>query len=341
MKRALRRVLTPSLLRLLKEGGSEHNLYFKMALALLALVLVLCLVLPDRPNIFTADASTELVTFTVTDPTLSQWELGGARLLTNPLQPAAEAGVLQPDTVLDIAPGTRVRLQRHGVGVLRIELEARRGGGSKSVGTLNDPAGGVRRLGDWALLLVEIEGRPRLLPFRGRLTVGDDVATGVDSVLLSGTVSVVEEQLFGRSRYVAGSGTLDAGDRIQFWARNGKTGTLEPAVVNGFVRAEPMTGFSEPLNAMRLVAHGQAEYVQVERLGSAGYRIRAQHWARFVNDPVLAALTAIVALLILLIEFLSRCLVQLLGAPLVLVARWLGISEAQAVKAAEREGDSK
>ncbi|WP_297528284.1 hypothetical protein [Thiohalobacter sp.] len=336
MKRALRKVLTPGLLRLLKEGDGERNVYFKMALALLALVLVLCLVLPDRPNIFTVDTATELVAFTVTDPTLSQWELGGARVLTDPLQPAAEAGVLAPDTVLDIAPGTRVRLQRHGVGILRIELEA--GEAAGSVGSLDDPAGGTRSLGDWALLLVEVEGRPRLLPFRGRLTVGDDVASGVNSVLLSGTVSVVEEQLFGRSRYVAGSGTLDPGDRIQLWGRNANTGTLEPVVVNGFVRAEPMEGFSEPVNAMQLVAHGQAEYVQVERLGSAGYRIRAQHWARFVNDPVLAALTAIVALLILLIEFLSRCLVQLLGAPLVFLARRLGIDETEGTKVRAGEG---
>ena len=51
-----------------------------------------------------------------------------------------------------------------------------------------------------------------------------------------------------------------------------------------------------------MVAHGRADHVRVERLGSAGYRIRAPFWARFLHDPLIAGFTTILALLLLVFE---------------------------------------
>lgn len=266
---------------------------------------VIALVVTDRENIFTINASTEAVAFRITDPVLSQWALGTARLMEDPLAEVAAGRALRAHSTLFIAPGTQVRLQRHGIGWVRIQLTVPDHG---SAGYVMQPDGSRIPLHDWALLLVEIAERPLVFPFRGTLSVGDDVAAGVDSILLGGTVSVVEEQLLGKTHYVAGGETLDPGDRVQLWRRNGEQGKPPaPAVVSGFMRAEASEGFSEPVNAFTLVAHGQADYVQVERLGSAGYHIQAPHWARFLHDPLLAASTAIIALVALLLEVLSKC----------------------------------
>lgn len=278
----------------------------RFIVALVALLAVVLLVMWDRENIFTLDVSTEVAQFSVTEPLLSEWMIGNARLIDDPFSEDSEGRMLGEHAVLMLNTGTLVTVQRHGVEHTRLLLTTDK---QASTGRIEDAEGRSTELGDWALLLVEAKGRPLVLPFRGTLTVGDDVAIGVDSILLSGSVSVVEAQLLGKTHYTAGVEELDAGDRVQLW-RRGKSAarTHVPAIVDGFVRADPAEGFSEPADALKLVAHGQADYVQVERLGSAGYRIRAPRWARFLHDPLLAAATAIIALLALLLEFSSKCI---------------------------------
>jgi len=300
------------------------------------LITVLGLVLQNRSHIFTLDVITEIVAFTTTDPVLTAWDLGAtSRLYDNP-DPFAENETgrkLEPNAQLIIHDGTRVDMQRHGTGVIRVQLTRddaarpidrieRSGTAEKrstdrigqsdaakehSIGRIEQSDTAIE-LNDWAVLQVEPAGTPALFPFRGTLTVGYDVAAGVDSVLLSGTVSVVEEQLIGNTHYTANAESIDAGDRVQL-RRKPKKDESPPvlATVSGFVRAEPATGYSEPIDALNLVAHGQADFVQVDRLGSAGYKIRATRWARFLHDPLLAAGTAIVALFALLVEVGSKC----------------------------------
>ena len=81
----------------------------------------------------------------------------------------------------------------------------------------------------------------------------------------------------------------------------------KPSIVTGFIRGEPATGYAGPREALGLVAHGPADFVKVDRLGSSGYKIRAPRWARFLHDPLLAAGTAIVALFALLMEVGTKC----------------------------------
>jgi hypothetical protein len=278
----------------------------KFIIAILALLTVVLLVMWDRENIFTLDVSTEVVQFSVTDPLLSEWMIGKARLIDDPFSVGGEGRLLGEHAVLILNAGTQVKVQRHGIEHTRLLLTA---DGQISTGRIEDAEGHSTELGNWALLLVEASGSPLVLPFRGTLTVGDDVAIGVNSILLAGTVSVVEEQLLGKTHYTAGVEDLDPGDRVQLWRRDKFTArTYVPAVVDGFVRADPAEGYSAPLDALTLVAHGQADYVRVERLGSAGYQIRAPRWARFLHDPLLAATTAIIALMALLLEFSSKCI---------------------------------
>ena len=278
----------------------------KLIIFVIALLVVGLLVVTDREKIFTLDVSTEVVRFSVTDPLLSEWMIGNARLIDNPFSQDSEGAVLGDHSVLMLNTGTQVRMQRHGVEPARLLLTADK---PASVGRIEDADGRSTVLGEWALLLVEVSGQPLVFPFRGTLTAGDDVAIGVNSILLSGTVSVVEEQLLGNTHYTAGVEDLDPGDRVQLWLQDQPVaGAPALATVDGFIRAEPMEGFSSPANALALVAHGQADFVQVERLGSAGYQVRASHWARFLHDPLLAAAAAAITLLALLLECSSKCI---------------------------------
>ena len=278
----------------------------KFIIFIIALLVVGWLSGTDREKIFTLDVSTEVVRFSVTDPLLSEWMIGNARLIDNPFSEDSEGMVLGEHSVLMLNIGTQVRMQRHGIETVRLLLTTDK---QASVGRIEDADGRSTELGEWALLLVEVSGHPLVFPFRGTLTAGDDVAIGVNSILLSGTVSVVEQQLLGNTHYTAGVEDLDPGDRIQFWRQHQPvTGMPALAIVDGFIRAEPMEGFSGPADALALVAHGQADFVQVERLGSAGYQVRASRWARFLHDPLLAAAAAALALLALLLECSSKCI---------------------------------
>ena len=278
----------------------------KFVTAIVSLLVVVVLVMWDREKIFTLDVSTEIVQFSVTDPLLSEWMIDNTRLIDNAFSEDEEGTILDDHSILFLNTGTQVRVQRHGVEHTRLLLTA---DDKASTGRIEDAEGRSTELPDWALLLVEARGRPLVFPFRGTLTVGDDVSIGVNSILLSGTVSVVEEQLLGRTHYTAGIEDLEPGDRIRFLRHDlTAAGTHVPATVDGFIRVEPAKGFSEPANALMLTAHGQADFVQVDRLGSAGYQINAPRWARFLHDPLLAAAIAIIGLLAMLLGFSSKCI---------------------------------
>ncbi|WP_146162195.1 hypothetical protein [Marinobacter sp. 3-2] len=275
----------------------------KVALCFSAgLILVfLGLYLDGRDRIFTLNAVTETASLVTSDGAFSEWRVGGAVLYTDPFTTEDAAISLSENAYLLIRRGTRVDIQRHGIQDVRLTLRTTKG----AVGSIVSPDNDDRLLGNWASLTVSSDDRPLVWPFRGTIVVGDDVSSGVDIVLLQGTVNVLEEQLFRDTRYNAGTSELDRGDKVGFWAQPEEH---DEAVVEGFLRIEPSNQerFTEALNAIQLVAHGSADHVKVERLGSSGYQIRATSWARFLYDPLLSFLAGIGALLFAAIEIYTN-----------------------------------
>lgn len=261
-------------------------------------LIVLALFMDGRDRIFTLDAVTETASLVIADGAFSEWRVGGADLFDDPFTPEDAAISLPENAYLLIRQDTRVEIQRHGIQDIKLTLRATDG----AVGSVVSPDADDRLLGSWASLTMSSDSRPLVWPFRGTLNVGDDVTSGVDSVLLQGTVNVLEEQLIRGTRYNAGTSELDRGDRVGFWKEN------EEAVVEGFFRIEPTNQerFTEALNAIQLVAHGSADHVKVERLGSSGYQIRATSWARFLYDPLLSFLAGLGALFFAAIEIYSN-----------------------------------
>jgi hypothetical protein len=271
------------------------------AVILLALLLGVVLVaFWPRNKIYSLDISTEVAGFVITDPRYSEWDLSGAAVWLDPFEDSPTIGTLEQGALLALNSDVRVELQRHGVGPIRIKLECQ----GCTIGSIQSDDHEVIPLDEWAVFKLPLNDAPLVLPFRGYLSIGDDIASRVDSILLQGMVSVVEEKLFTKGHYTAGEEALDPGDRVQLWVRDSEGGK-DPSRLDGFVRAEPHN-FSEALNALQLVAHGQADFARVERFGSAGYEVRTQPWMRFVNDPVLGILFAALASLALIMEIFFK-----------------------------------
>ena len=301
-------------------GGAAYSVGVLGIVLLLLFALVLWLAFWPRGKIYTLDISTEVISFVIADPLYSEWDISGGDLYRDPFDDANIIQGLGDFSVLSLNKYVSVEVQRHGVGPVRIKLSCDGG----SIGRVEDENGNAYALGEWALITQPLVDKPLVLPFRGHLSIGEDVASLVDSILLGGTISIVEEKKFTRGHYTAGQETLDRGDRVQLWVNRSPKemrsnshpgcGTDEQINENkmasrldGFVRAEPAS-FSEAVNALQLIAHGKADFARVERLGSAGYEVRAQSWVRFVNDPVLGALVAGLATLALLMEIFFKFL---------------------------------
>lgn len=257
-----------------------------------------------RHKVFTLELLTETVSIDVVN-TVSEWNLEGADLYTdrfseNPsLENLGEFSSLYIDSCQDLTNLTgcvNVTVQRQGVGPMRIRLLS----DMESVGHVSLSDGSIIPLGSWATVVIPITSSPKVLPFRGTIIAGDDVASEVDSILLGGKLSVVEEKLFSLGHYTSGEEQIAPGDRVTLLTREEEKPTLD-----GFLRAEPAE-FSEAANAMLLIAYGNADHARVDRYGSAGFKFKTYLWARFVNDPVTSGFFAVLALVALLLEVFSK-----------------------------------
>lgn len=291
------------------------------AVLLLLFILLIFAALNPRGSIYTLDIETEVVSLVVGDPRFSQWTLAGSSLTVDPFE--SDKIILDKEAVLLLNSGVNAEILRYGVGDVFVRLECEGG----SVGDVDNGRFSSIELGEWALLQFELKEKPLVLSFRGYLSIGEDVASQVDSLLLGGTVSIIEEKFASHGHYTAGGESLDAGDRVRLWSRDiDKHGEIAEKTLgesdcsggerlllserdagrvssrmDGFIRAEPAS-FSEAENALRMIAHGEADYARVERLGSGGYEIRAPFFHRFLHDPILAAMLAGLTLLALFIE---------------------------------------
>jgi len=278
------------LTRILAATPKFHRLTERTS-GVLALLLILALagiIFYPRYTLFTLEARSEKLIVEVMDEVLAEWQFDRLTLTRDPFDP--EDRLELADSTLLIEPGTEIEFNRSLHGPLYLVLRAANG---DTAGLILDPSGRRIELGSWSSLRVETphtdktaEGRPLLLPFRGFVDLGDDVTTGVTGVLLEGKVQIAEEELLGNTRYVVNVTTVDRGDRIRLFDRDPDG----PAIVEGFVRV----GLDE---ALQIVAHGPADHVLVQRLGSGGYTITASIWRRIMQEPLLASLIVLIGIL--------------------------------------------
>ncbi|RLA44226.1 MAG: hypothetical protein DRQ97_11685, partial [Gammaproteobacteria bacterium] len=194
-------------------GGEVFSSGILGMVLLLLFVLVLWLAFWPRGKIYTLDISTEIISFIIADALYSEWDISGGDLYRDPFDDTDVMRGLGGFSVLSLNKGVSVEVQRHGIGPVRIKLSCDGG----SIGRVQDDNGNTYALGEWALITRPLVDKPLVLPFRGHLSIGEDVTSFVDSILLGGTISIVEEKKFTRGHYTAGQETLDRGDRVQLW----------------------------------------------------------------------------------------------------------------------------
>ena len=269
-----------------------RGLWSLLAVVIILLLLALSVLLP-RNNIVTVEADTEIVSYKVVNTKLSIFDVEGADLYSDPFSSEPTVHIDQAGSYIRLTENTNVEIRkRENDDVVYITLSTK----SLSVGSIYLPNGSIS-LGPWANLSIDLTlaPLPRLLPFRGKLTLGEDVAPGIENILLSGSVSIAEQQLglFSRERYLLLESKLEKGDRVLVRSATKD----EEAVSDGFVRVT----YGETLS---VVAHTSDGEVHVIRFGSAGYRISPSVWARVINDPSLSWVTALLGILLLSVELI-------------------------------------
>jgi len=254
-------------------------------------LLIIYVIFADREAIYSVNAETEVATVTLIDDPLNQWQLPSGTF-TQDLMAFDEAGEhwTGPEIVFRANPDTSASFMIDmAANQLAIVLQNAVG----SVGTLLG-SDQNKVLGTDVLITVPLD-KNVIFPFFGELGVGEDVTTGVRTTLLSGTINIVEKELFSDVRYIAGDYQLNAGDRVLLY---------EDYEANELVKLRGYMRLTEEV--LQVSANGIAELARVERLGSEGYSVTSSVWRRVINDPVLMSITTLLAILLLLMEIIKH-----------------------------------
>ena len=281
------RLFDMSLLALFNQKG--RSLFSKRIVFVISFVGILGIIfLGNRESIFTVRGQTEVFNVQLTGKTINNWNISGATLIPDVLFPSEEIQ-LGDDSFLNALSNTEVSISSVSTGnteSLFMTLE-----NTDSVGSIVS-TGNIIQLSNLVEILIPISSS-KIIPIEGFIRVGEDVGDGVDKILLSSNVRIIEKQFIQDDRYTAGNFELDSGDRITLFEDFGEN---KLAVSKGFLRIKPGEN-------MEFTFHGEANSLRVERLGSHGYTIEPSIWPRLVNDPFVAGLTTIFATLFLLMEF--------------------------------------
>lgn len=246
--------------------------------------------LSERENVYSIKGNTEALTVTFTQDSINQWNVGSA-LLLNGFSDNTQLDSLPEDSYFFPNAGSIARISMIEAPQHENQLFIVITSDNKSVGFIETPQGVVDLL-DYVEIKLPI-ARATLLPFKGKTHIGEDVGQGVNRILLSGEVRVIEQQFFKEQRYVAGEYSIDSGDRLVLY----KDEQLKEQVsMKGFIRISNNPAFD-------FTIHGVGKVLTVSRLGSAGYQITPSLWARLTKEPIIAALTTLFATLFLLMEF--------------------------------------
>ena len=278
-----------SFLRKFKHTDSVVKTFIFAFLILYAYVLF-----ADRETIYTISGETEHMEVEFAQDIINEWNVSKGFLVTNIL--TNDSIKLPDDSYLFVDNLSSVQISI-------IESDAFTRTLVLSLNNQNGPIGVIEtpdkviELSSYAEFSLPINNS-FILPFYGRVYVGNDVGRGVNNILLSGNVRIIEEQLLNDGRYVAGDFPLDIGDRVELFTDSQMS---EISKVKGFIKITDNKSYE-------FIVHGVGDIVKVERLGSSGYEISPSFWYRITNDPMVAAISSLIAILFLLMEFTALLL---------------------------------
>lgn len=270
-------------------SSGARNVLWKLLFILSTLVFIGYVLGAPRENIFTVNGDTESITIEFSANNINQWNVSNASVLLD---------VTEPENLLELSSESyfipqnlttaRIVIKPYGKEQYAFVISAETD--NASVGQIETP-NEVIDLPAYAEISVPIT-YSKILPFDGRVRIGEDVGIGVENILLNANVQIVEKQFFMDDRYIAATFSLDAGDRVSLFQNSSKQRLAD---TRGFLRMKQSDGFA-------FTIHGEADVLRVDRLGSDGYSISPSIWPRLTSDPIMASITTLLATLFLLVE---------------------------------------
>ena len=116
-----------------------------------------------------------------------------------------------------------------------------------------------------------------IFPIQGQWKTGDVIhsQTSEDNpILFNGQIRVYGNTFFSEGKFQAIEELLEAGDQMELKYHNNK-----PAIGSGFVSMNKDYG-------LQIQYHAEADYADIKRFGSEGYKISPTIWNRLSNDPI-------------------------------------------------------
>lgn len=260
------------------------NLVFVLLIALLALLILF----GDRNSVYGIKGNTQTLSLSTSPNQLNKWQFQTGEVFT--FSDLSCALTLSDNSVLTLEEDVKITVTIQQDQIQNGFLLAVRSD-DKSVATISN-ADKTCVIPSYLELFIA-EDTLLTLPFEAHTFIGEDVGVGVDKLLLDGSVDILEKQFFSSKRYIGDTIELNMGDRV--WLQEPIDKQAQYA--KGFLRFVPES-------KVYFSVTSQAESVLVERFGSSTLTISPSIWSRLTNDPVVAALGSLIALLFLLLEFL-------------------------------------
>ena len=238
----------------------------------------------NRDSIFSIKGTTETATVISTGNPINAWQFDTGTIFS--FQSGIDALELTDDSYLVLKPEANIQVSIHNEdNVNKLVIAAKNDG---ITATLITPQRQLDLEG-YVDLTINVN-ESIILPFEGKTLIGEDIGKGVDSILLSGEISVLESRFLSNGRYQGEVYDLNPGDRVLV------TGHDKSEVSKGFFRIDNS-------GALYFSVMSEGEEAKITRFGSEDLIITASLWSRVTKDPVVAAMTSLFALLFLLLEF--------------------------------------
>lgn len=261
----------------------NFSLIFILCLGIIALIILF----GNRNSVYGIKGNTQTLTLITSPNQLNKWQISTGMVFT--MSDHACSLQLDENNVLTLSDNIKITVTAETfASEPRFLLVARNDG--KIVANISSSADSCE-IADYLEVTIG-KTNSLTLPFEALTFIGEDVGIGVDKLLLDGSVDILEKQFFSAKRYIGETVQLNMGDRVRLEEESNN----ELPYAKGFIR------FLDNSNIYFSVT-SQAKSVLIERFGSSTLTISPSIWSRITNDPVVAALGSLFALLFLLIEF--------------------------------------
>lgn len=271
---------------------SKNMSHVGIGIIFLIVLIAVVILFGNRNSIYSIKGETQTLTIFTSSNPINEWEFSQGQLFYLGLDLQEETFELghdirlSEDDRLTVEPGTHIKVTSvHRQNQTNVVFVMKNDG--KVVATLIKD-GQQTSLSDYIELTVEIT-QPLALPFEGTAYIGEDIGTDVDSLLMSGEVSILEQRFLSSGRYQGEVYNLNTGDRA-FVTQHGNT-----TISKGFIRVTDNESFY-------FSAISEGNEARVIRYGSQDLVLAPSIWSRVTKDPNVAAITSLIALMFLLLE---------------------------------------